>query len=116
MSRKPNYITVNIFTFLFRINFIRIAYPQLFYNKEKITVPFVLTVLLSESSRRIYVDLYCVTLNCGAVHLISGYSFFSEKTHSLIPEAQILSRRKTHTRLSGQPKYKSSPPRIFTFS
>jgi len=52
------------------------------YYKDEIIVPFVLSVLLSQSNRRIYVDLYCVSLNWGAVHLISGYSCFGRDIFS----------------------------------
>lgn len=54
------------------------------YYKDEIIVPFVLSIILSQSSRRIYmyVDLYCVSLNCGAVHLICVYSCFERDTLS----------------------------------
>jgi hypothetical protein len=60
------------------------------YYKEAIIVPFTLNILLYQPNRRIYVDLYCGSLNCGTVQTDKLLQMF-RKTHSLIPKVQILS-------------------------
>jgi hypothetical protein len=52
------------------------------YYKDEIILPCVLSILLSQPNRRMYVDLYCISVNCGAVHLMCGYSCFGRDTLS----------------------------------
>ena len=54
------------------------------YYKDEIIVSSVLIILLSQPNRRIYeyVDLYWVSVKCGAVHLICVYSCFERNTLS----------------------------------
>jgi len=52
------------------------------YYKDELIVPFVLCILISQLNRRVCVDLYCVSVNCGAVHLICDCTCFGRDTHS----------------------------------